>query len=762
MKKTCFILSAWVLFSLTGCGEDSENDVALYVNPDAPVVVPQTGVAEQFVVGISGAWEGTARVTVKSADENRVRLTFLDGSSSTVLDSKVSSALVSATCLDNGSYSTDAVNLQFIVDQMGVPLKNNPQIRQIFCPASQHPGVGVLVSPTTGLFTSEDGQVASFTVKLASQPGAAVKIAATSSDPTEGSVAPSVVTFTPDNWNVAQTLTVTGVDDDEVDGDVSYSVNLSTDQSDDATYRGISVPPVTLVNLDNDGGSSSQSGIIVSPTTGLRTGEDGTTASFTVVLKSQPSADVIITAKSFDETEGVVSPAQHTFTTQDWNQPKTFTITGQDDAEIDGDITYSVLVGPAQSADLSYHGMTVPSLSVVNVDDDRYTETANMTVSASALTIYEGGNATFTVRPTVEPSAPVTVTLTSTDTSEATLDPASLTFSASNWTSPQTVTVTAPRDGEEDGEQTYQIKFVLTSMDPRFNAMSLAPIDATTVDTEGGSGETVTLRAMAANISTGNKQSYDPGHGIRIFQAVKPDIVMIQEFRYGNNDDASIRKMVNTAFGAEYVYHRGRYLGNEWIPNGIISNRPIIDSGYWKSNKISNRDWDWALIDLPGTKELLVVSIHLSASDNAAEVPSLTSSIQKKISSDKAAGLEYHVMVGGDFNSASTSNGKNELKNVVYTSVELPVDQNNDDSTNETRSKTLDMLFVDRDLHVQEIPAAIGRYSYEHGHVFDSRVYYKRGELGDVPPVQKDDSEGGNGIMNQHMAVIRDFEFTAK
>jgi hypothetical protein len=34
---------------------------------------------------------------------------------------------------------------------------------------------------------------------------------------------------------------------------------------------------------------------------------------------------------------------------------------------------------------------------------------------------------------------------------------------------------------------------------------------------------------MAANLSSGNNQSYDPGEGARIFQGLKPDIVMIQE-----------------------------------------------------------------------------------------------------------------------------------------------------------------------------------------------------------------------------------------
>ena len=59
---------------------------------------------------------------------------------------------------------------------------------------------------------------------------------------------------------------------------------------------------------------------------------------------------------------------------------------------------------------------------------------------------------------------------------------------------------------------------------------------------------------MAANISSGNGQSYDPGEGVRIFKGLKPDIVLIQEFNIGSNTDAQLRALVTDAFGAEFSY----------------------------------------------------------------------------------------------------------------------------------------------------------------------------------------------------------------
>ena len=54
---------------------------------------------------------------------------------------------------------------------------------------------------------------------LNTQPTADVTIALSSSDTTEGTVLPASLTFTTANWNVAQTVTVTGVDDALDDGD---------------------------------------------------------------------------------------------------------------------------------------------------------------------------------------------------------------------------------------------------------------------------------------------------------------------------------------------------------------------------------------------------------------------------------------------------------------------------------------------------------------------------------------------------------------
>ncbi len=110
--------------------------------------------------------------------------------------------------------------------------------------------------------------------------------------------------------------------------------------------------------------------IIVTPISGLSTTEASGTATFTVVLNSQPTANVSIGLSSSDSTEGTVSPSLLTFTASDWNTPQTVTVTGVDDAVTDGDQSYIIVTAAATSADTNYNGFNPADVSVTNQDDE--------------------------------------------------------------------------------------------------------------------------------------------------------------------------------------------------------------------------------------------------------------------------------------------------------------------------------------------------------------------------------------------------------
>ena len=156
------------------------------------------------------------------------------------------------------------------------------------------------------------------------------------------------------------------------------------------------------------------------------------------------------------------------------------------------------------------------------------------------------------------------------------------------------------------------------------------------------------VRIAAGNISSGNGQDYTQGHGLRIFQGVKPDIILIQEFNYLSNSTPDIRNFVNTAFGAGFSYFRESNTGS--IPNGVISRYPILESGQWVST-VAERDYAWARIDLPGNREMLAVSVHLPTDDakRPAEAGDLNNYIDSALRENlraetKAIKYHYHFL----------------------------------------------------------------------------------------------------------------------
>jgi hypothetical protein len=108
-----------------------------------------------------------------------------------------------------------------------------------------------IVTPTSGLQTTENGGQATFTVRLTTLPSAQVHIVPSVSDATEASVGPSHLTFTQTNARTPQTVTVTGLPDGIVDGNIPFTVVLASATSSDPGYNGRNPTDVSATNLDN-------------------------------------------------------------------------------------------------------------------------------------------------------------------------------------------------------------------------------------------------------------------------------------------------------------------------------------------------------------------------------------------------------------------------------------------------------------------------------------------------------------------------------
>ena len=207
------------------------------------------------------------------------------------------------------------------------------------------------------------------------------------SDATEGTVLPASLTFTSATWNMAQTVTVTGVNDDLDDGDIAYSIVTAAATSADGVYNGIDPADVSVTNTDNDA-----SGITVS-TISNPTTEAGGTATFTVVLNAEPTANVTVGVSAMTRPRARCCPSL-TFTSANWNMAQTVTVTGVNDDLDDGDIAYSIVTAARPARTATTTGSIAADVSVTNTDNDA----SGITVSTiSGPTTEAGGTATFTV-----------------------------------------------------------------------------------------------------------------------------------------------------------------------------------------------------------------------------------------------------------------------------------------------------------------------------------------------------------------------------
>ncbi len=254
-----------------------------------------------------------------------------------------------------------------------------------------------------------------------------------------------------------------------------------------------------------------------------------------------------------------------------------------------------------------------------------------------------------------------------------------------------------------------------------------------------------TITIMAANLTTGNFQSYEE-QGIRLFQGLQPDIVLIQEFNYRMG---SLRDLVETAFGSEYDFMVEP--GSHAIPTGIISRFPIIDSGSWNDSEVPDRNFSWAIIDIPGDTPLQCVSVHFKGgSGDSARRTAQAQTLMSYI--DMYFDANAYTVIGGDLNTWSASeNALTVIADGFEVHSHIPVDQLGNRNTNEPRNRPYDWVIPDASLDALHVPLVIGTNTFENGMVFDSYVYTP---LEEVPPIQYGDSHDNS---MQHMPVMKAF-----
>lgn len=152
-------------------------------------------------------------------------------------------------------------------------------------------------------------------------------------------------------------------------------------------------------------------------------------------------------------------------------------VTPVDDAAAEGDETVTLTL----VEDAAYTLDAIFSASGTITDDDA--AGISVTPANGLVTTEAGGQATFTVRLNSQPSADVTLTLSSDTPTEGTVSPLTLTFTAADWNSPQTVTITGVDDTVADGDVTYQIVTgAAVSLDAAYNGVDAVDVSVSNSD----------------------------------------------------------------------------------------------------------------------------------------------------------------------------------------------------------------------------------------------------------------------------------------
>ena len=177
---------------------------------------------------------------------------------------------------------------------------------------------------------------------------------------------------------------------------------------------------------------------IESPTDIVKMGEEESPASVGVTLSFEPSINRTVMVTNSDPGAVTVSPGSLTFTPTNWETPQNFIITPVQDADSTDEIVRLTLRGDE---------LTSKTVTVEVRDDDR-----DLVLAPSAVTVTEGGTATFTVRLASLPGRDTIVAVSSNNTGAATVDRPSLTFTTTNWGTAQPVTVTGVQDTNTSDE----------------------------------------------------------------------------------------------------------------------------------------------------------------------------------------------------------------------------------------------------------------------------------------------------------------------
>ena len=331
---------------------------------------------------------------------------------------------------------------------------------------------GVTVAPTS--LTVGEGDMGTYTVKLNTLPTGNMMVAISSNN-TDVTVSPSSLTFTAGNWNSTQTVTVTaGQDADAADDMATLTHNPSG-----ADYGSVSSVSLMVTVTDDE-----TAGVTVTPTS--LTVNEGGTNTYTIVLDTEPT-DTVTVAISSNNTDVTMSASPLTV----WDTAVTVTVSAAED----DDSTHDTATVTHTFAGGDYN--FVINVIVTVTDND----TPGVTVTPLSLTIGEGSTGTYAVVLNTQPSGNVLVAISSNNT-DVTVPSSTLTFTMTDWSTEQTVTVTA---GQDDDAADDMATLTHNPSGGGYNSVSSVSLMVTVTDDEMAG---VTVAPTSLTVNEGGTNTY--------------------------------------------------------------------------------------------------------------------------------------------------------------------------------------------------------------------------------------------------------------
>ena len=298
---------------------------------------------------------------------------------------------------------------------------------------------GVTIEPAA--LSVVAGRSNEYTAALATEPTGEVTVTISGHAGTAVTLDKTTLTFTTDNWDTAQTVTVSATQNA-----ATAKVTLAHTVA-GADYGSVTAEPV-VVSVVGVAGQQQTIQVGVSSSTQTLTVPEGGANSYTLVLGSRPTGDVAVGVTLPTGTDLTLDKTTLTFTSTNWDVAQTVTVTAaeDDDGVTDAGVTLTHTVSGG-----GYGSTTVPDVEVSITEND----TAGLVLSKTGLTVTEGDAAgsSYTVKLATRPSGSVSVTISGHDGADlslsgTTLSSNQLTFTVDDWNAAQTVTVKAGHDDD--------------------------------------------------------------------------------------------------------------------------------------------------------------------------------------------------------------------------------------------------------------------------------------------------------------------------